>query len=255
MNSMVNSLMRFKDRTVLVTGGGRGIGRAVALAFAEEGARVAVLSRTTEQVNAVADELRQLGSDALAVSCDVAEPAAVHRAVDQVETAFDSIDILVNAAGVFAMGPTEDFPTATSRALLDTNVLGTLEMCRAVSSGMLRRGDGRIINFASLLSFTAFPGRAGYAASKGAVLQLTRSLGIEWAAQGIRVNAIAPGMIKIETPTPPSRPAPSTRTPSSAASPSAAAAAPATSPAPSASWPPPKPSTSPARPWSSTAAG
>lgn len=255
MNSMVNSLMRFKDRTVLVTGGGRGIGRAVALAFAEEGARVAVLSRTTEQVNAVADELRQLGSDALAVSCDVAEPAAVHRAVDQVETAFDSIDILVNAAGVFAMGPTEDFPTATSRALLDTNVLGTLEMCRAVSSGMLRRGDGRIINFASLLSFTAFPGRASYAASKGAVLQLTRSLGIEWAAQGIRVNAIAPGMIKIETPTPPSRPAPSTRTPSSAASPSAAAAAPATSPAPSASWPPPKPSTSPARPWSSTAAG
>lgn len=206
-------------------------------------------------MNAVADELRQLGSDALAVSCDVAEPAAVHRAVDQVETAFDSIDILVNAAGVFAMGPTEDFPTATSRALLDTNVLGTLEMCRAVSSGMLRRGDGRIINFASLLSFTAFPGRASYAASKGAVLQLTRSLGIEWAAQGIRVNAIAPGMIKIETPTPPSRPAPSTRTPSSAASPSAAAAAPATSPAPSASWPPPKPSTSPARPWSSTAAG
>lgn len=202
VNSMANSLMRFKDRTVLVTGGGRGIGRAVALAFAEEGARVAVLSRTTDQVDAVADELRQTGSDALAVTCDVADPDAVHRAVGEVERGFGAIDVLVNAAGIFAMGPTEDFPTASSRALFDTNVLGTLEMCRAVSTGMLRRGEGRIINFASLLSFTAFPGRAGYAASKGAVLQLTRSLGIEWAAQGIRVNAVAPGMIKIETPHP-----------------------------------------------------
>jgi NAD(P)-dependent dehydrogenase (short-subunit alcohol dehydrogenase family) len=194
---------RFTDRTVLVTGGGRGIGRAVALAFAREGARVAVASRTRDQVERVAAEIADTGPHgALALRCDVSRAEDVRAAVDRVTDRWGPVDVLVNCAGLFSMGDSESVPEADARALLETNAMGTLLMSQEVGRGMLDRGRGRIVNFASLLSFTAFPGRAAYAASKGAVLQLTRVLGVEWAAKGVTVNAVAPGMIRVETPHP-----------------------------------------------------
>ncbi|MBS2533109.1 SDR family oxidoreductase [Catenulispora sp. NF23] len=195
-------LRRFEGRHVLVTGGGRGIGRVIALAFAAEGATVTVASRTADQIAAVAAELAGTGAKALAVTCDVGVETDVTRLIDTAQQARGPVEILVNCAGTFSLGPSTSFATAQVRELLDTNVLGTFLVTRGVAPGMIERGYGKVVNFASLLSFTAFPQRAAYAASKGGVLQLTRAFALEWARHGINVNAVAPGMIQIETPHP-----------------------------------------------------
>ncbi|CAM5277217.1 SDR family NAD(P)-dependent oxidoreductase [Streptomyces pilosus] len=187
---------------VVVTGGGRGIGRAVALGFAAQGASVAVLARTGSQVESVAGEIEELGCESMALAVDVADEAALCEAAERVVGGFGGVDVLVNAAGVFDLGPTAGFPAQSARALLETNVMGTFLACKVFGRHLLDQGHGKIVNFCSLLSYTAFPERALYAASKGGVLQLTRSLGVEWAARNVNVNAVAPGMIRIETPHP-----------------------------------------------------
>ncbi|MFF8633682.1 SDR family NAD(P)-dependent oxidoreductase [Streptomyces pilosus] len=187
---------------VVVTGGGRGIGRAVALGFAAQGASVAVLARTGSQVESVAGEIKELGCESMALAVDVADEAALGEAAERVVEGFGGVDVLVNAAGVFDLGPTAGFPAESARALLETNVMGTFLACKVFGRHLLDQGHGKIVNFCSLLSYTAFPERALYAASKGGVLQLTRSLGVEWAARNVNVNAVAPGMIRVETPHP-----------------------------------------------------
>lgn len=185
---------RLDQRVALVTGGNRGLGRVIAGALAEAGARVAVVSRAADGSRSVAAELEQQhGRECRGYGCDVSDAVGVAALVGQVLHDFGQIDILVNNAGLNIRGAIQKVSLEEFRQVLDTNVTGTWLMCRAVAPHMLERRHGRVINMGSMLSVVALPNRTPYATSKGAVLQLTRALALEWAPAGVTVNAILPG--------------------------------------------------------------
>jgi gluconate 5-dehydrogenase/2-deoxy-D-gluconate 3-dehydrogenase len=189
-------MTRLAGRVALVTGAGRGIGRGLALGFAREGADVVLVSRTTEELETVAAEARAVGVEALVAAADVRDEAAVHVAVSAATEQFGRIDVLVNAAGIPMVAPTTELPLEHWQRAIDINLTGTFLFCQAVGRLMLTQGRGSIINIGSIHSFQGIPMRAAYAASKGGVLQFTRSLAVEWAPLGVRVNMIAPGWIR-----------------------------------------------------------
>ena len=187
--------MKLSDRVALVTGGGRGIGRAIALAFAREGAHVAVSARTGAELDAVAAEIRRLGRKALAVPCDVAEPAEVEAAVRQVAEGLGPTEILVNNAGIALSAKLLDTDDALWERHLRVNLTGAFLTTRAVLPGMLAAGRGRIINVASSAARQGYPYVAAYTASKHGLLGLTRAVALEVVASGVTVNAICPGYV------------------------------------------------------------
>ena len=179
----------------LVTGGGRGIGRAVALALAGAGARVAACSRTLPDVSGVADQIRAAGGEALALRCDVADPSQVDAAVLDTVKTFGRIDILVNNAGVGTVAPSEvaDYDIAEWDRIVNVNLRGTFLCCRAVLPGMRTRRKGTIINVASITGMKAAPLVAPYGAGKFGVVGLTQALLAENHQYGIRVCMVNPG--------------------------------------------------------------
>jgi NAD(P)-dependent dehydrogenase (short-subunit alcohol dehydrogenase family) len=189
--------MLLKNKTALITGGGRGIGRAIALAFARAGARVAIAARTLEQVNQVAEEIG--GSNALALVCDVSDRASVEKMFEDVRAGFNGdVDILVNNAGIAESATLANTTDELWQRHLATNLTGTFYCTRAALPAMLKNGWGRVINISSIAGKTGAPYISAYSASKHGVMGLTRSLAMEVGASGVTVNAICPGYVDTE---------------------------------------------------------
>jgi NAD(P)-dependent dehydrogenase (short-subunit alcohol dehydrogenase family) len=181
-------------RVALVTGGSKGLGQAMAAGLASAGAELMLVSRhAAEAEEAAAGLARDHGHRAIGHACDVTVPAQVEAMVAAAERAFGRIDILINSAGINIRGPIGDLTPAQFEQVMNVNVTGTWLCCRAVLPGMRARRWGRIINLASAVALVGLAGRTPYTASKGAVLQLSRTLALETAADGITVNALCPG--------------------------------------------------------------
>ena len=189
--------MKLQNRIALITGGGRGIGRAIAMEFAREGASVAVAARTAEQVDRVAQELQhQFQSRSLAIPCDVSSSDSVKQMFAEVEKSLGSLpDILVNNAGIAETATLTKTDDETWQRHLAINLSGTFYCTRAALPAMIARGWGRVINIASIAGKIGAAYIAAYSASKHGVLGLTQSAALEVAAKGVTVNAICPGYV------------------------------------------------------------
>ena len=180
-------------RVALVTGAASGLGRAIAIGFADAGARVRCVDRDAEGNDEVA---RSIGEAADSCTADVTDAEVVTAAVDGLVADAGRIDVLVNSAGIGGRSPAVDYPEELWDSVMEINLRGTYLVCRAAGRHMVAAGSGSIINIASVTGLAGVPGSLGYQASKGGVVALTRTLAIEWAPQGVRVNAIAPSQFE-----------------------------------------------------------
>ena len=194
--SPLGSPMRFANQVAIVTGAGRGIGHAIALRLADEGARVAVVSRTEPNAERTAEEInaRHMGL-AMAYAVDVADHKAVKELAEKILTDFSRIDILVNNAGLTRDGLSMRMSEEDWDIVIDTNLKGAFNFIQAVERTMLKQRSGRIINIASVAGLMGNAGQANYAASKAGLLGLTKTIARELASRGITCNAVAPGFI------------------------------------------------------------
>jgi 3-oxoacyl-[acyl-carrier protein] reductase len=191
--------MRLKDQVALVTGGSRGIGRAIVKALASEGAKVAIVYRDNKEAAAgLLSEIDPASAAAVALQADVTKPDEAERCVERVQSEWQRLDILVNNAGIIRDDLFVRMEPDAWASVLQTNLGGTYNFCRAAAYGMMRQRRGRIINMSSIAAEHANPGQANYAASKGAINALTRALAVELASRNVTVNAVAPGFIETD---------------------------------------------------------
>lgn len=191
-------LFRLDNKVALVTGGGRGLGKAMALAYAQAGADVAVVSRTREEVEDSARNIRDLNRKALSCVGDVSNKNDVEVILDQVLQKFGKVDILINNAGIFEGSNAREVPLQAFEKHFDVHLKGSLLFCQGVVDSMKKQGYGKIINVSSILGFEPAKEALAYCVSKAGLIQMTRVLALEWGSLGIRVNAIAPGLFETQ---------------------------------------------------------
>lgn len=185
--------MKLKGKTAIVTGAGNGIGRAIAIMFAKEGADIVVADVDLQAAGKVANEIGALGFRAQAIKCDVSSSREVGLCVKGTLDKFNRIDILVNNAGMHKMAPSEELSEADWDRIMDVNLKGQFLCSQAVARQMIKQGKGKIINLASTAAHRAMPSDTAYAVSKAGVLHLTRQLAVDWAKYNINVNSVTPG--------------------------------------------------------------
>jgi 3-oxoacyl-[acyl-carrier protein] reductase len=191
-------MSQLANQIAVVTGAGRGIGRAIALKFAAEGADIVCVSRTAENAEKVAQEIRALNRKAWACAVDVADAAGVKAAAEKILEETGRVDILVNNAGVTRDGLLMRMSDEDWDAVLDTNLKGAFLFTKAFARGFVKQRSGRIINVASVIGLIGNAGQCNYAASKAALIGFTKSVARELASRGITVNALAPGFIETD---------------------------------------------------------
>ena len=182
-----------KEKTIIVTGGGTGLGKSMAARFGELGANLVIASRREQVIQDAADELRKTGADVLGIPCDVRDPANVKEMVDAAKNQFGKIDVLLNNAAGNFISPTENLSPNGFKAVVDIVLNGTFNCTHAVGKEMIADGGGSILNIVTTYAWTGSGYVVPSAAAKAGVLAITRSLAVEWAKYGIRSNAIAPG--------------------------------------------------------------
>jgi len=187
---------RLTGKSAVITGGGTGIGQAIALAFAREGAQVVVAGRRKDKLDETLHLLQQAGCSALALECDVTKAADTQRVVKSAEDAFGNVNVLVNNAGALSVSTVENITEEDWDRVMGTNVKGPFLMSRAVLPAMRRAGGGSIINVGSVLGIVAIRDRAAYCASKGGVSMLTKAMALDHAQDNIRVNCVCPSIVE-----------------------------------------------------------
>ena len=192
------SLFDLSGRLALVTGSSQGIGHSLAIGLARAGAKVVLNGRDEPRVRGAADDMRAEGLDVVHCAFDVTDLGSVSSGIKRIEETFGAIDVLINNAGIQRRAPLEDYPAETWAEIMRANVDSVFFVGQAVARGMIARGRGKIINIASVQSELARPGIAPYAATKGAIKQLTKGMCTDWARHGLQVNAIAPGYFRTE---------------------------------------------------------
>jgi NAD(P)-dependent dehydrogenase (short-subunit alcohol dehydrogenase family) len=190
--------MRLEKKVAVVTGASKGIGKGIALRYAQEGAKVVVASRSTDLLTALVGEIKASGGEALALSVDVRSAKSVQSVVDDTVKAYGRLDIMVNNAGISMVKPSEELSPEDWTRALETDLFGVFFGCQSAARQMMKQGGGSIINITSGYGIVAIPMRAAYCASKAGANHLTKVLAVEWAGKNIRVNAIAPGYVRTE---------------------------------------------------------
>lgn len=190
----------FAGRIVLVTGGSRGLGLVMARQLVDQGARVAICARDSDELQRGADELRERGGDILDIVCDVTRPGEVEHMVEEVIDRWGRLDVLINNAGIIRMGAYDDTTAEDFRDLVDTHLFGAIHCCRAVLPHMRRQGGGRIVNIASIGGLVSVPHLLAYSASKHALVGFSRGLRAELARDRIPVTTVCPGVIRTGSP-------------------------------------------------------